>query len=121
MDRLKKIMIADDDPGILDAVSIMLEYEGYEVKSTLNGADLLTMEGELPDLLLLDIWMSGTDGRDICRHLKQKTLTSTLPIVMISASRDIELSAMEAGADDFLAKPFDMDDLLKKIETHIVL
>lgn len=112
-------MIADDDPGILDAVSIMLQYEGYEVRSTLNGADLLTMESGLPDLLLLDIWMSGNDGRDICRYLKQQALTSTLPIVMISASRDIERSAMEAGADDFLAKPFDMDDLINKIEQHI--
>jgi len=112
-------MIADDDPGIVDAVSIMLEYEGYEVKSTLNGADLLTMEGELPDLLLLDIWMSGNDGRDICKHLKQKNLTCKLPIVMISASRDIECSAMDAGADDFLAKPFEIDDLLKKIERHL--
>ncbi|GAC1302063.1 MAG: hypothetical protein NVSMB24_05990 [Mucilaginibacter sp.] len=119
MDRLKKIMIADDDPGILDAVSIMLEYEGYDVESTLNGADLLTMQGELPDLLLLDIWMSGNDGRDICRHLKQTALTSALPIVMISASRDIERSAIEAGADDFLAKPFDMADLINKIEKHL--
>lgn len=113
-------MIADDDPGIVDAVSIMLEYEGYEVKSTMNGADLLMMDSELPDLLLLDIWMSGNDGRDICRHLKQKTTTSKLPIVMISASRDIERSAIDAGANDFLAKPFEIDDLLKKIERHII-
>jgi CheY-like chemotaxis protein len=120
MDRLKKIMIADDDPGILDAIGIVLEYEGYEVQSTPNGAVLLTMENEFPDLLLLDIWMSGIDGRDICKHLKQKECTRSIPIVLISASKDIERSAMDAGADDFLAKPFEIDDLLEKIERHVL-
>jgi len=116
---LKKIIIADDDPGILDAIGIMLEFEGYEVECTPNCDGLLTMETGFPDLLLLDIWMSGTDGRDVCKHLKQKRSTSKIPIVMISASKDIEQSAFEAGADDFLAKPFEMDDLLKKIERYI--
>jgi CheY-like chemotaxis protein len=120
MDRIKKIMIADDDPGILDAIGVMLEYEGYEVKSTPNGATLLTMEDEFPDLLLLDIWMSGVDGRDICKYLKQKESTRSIPIVLISASKDIERSAMDAGADDFLAKPFEIDDLLEKIERHVL-
>src|SRR5450432_3888413 len=116
MSKLKKIMIADDDPGIVDSMTFMLEFAGYRVSSTLDGASLLQMEDELPDLLLLDIWMSGTDGRDVCKLLRQKPLTSKLPIVMISASKDIERSALDAGADDFLAKPFEMDELLKKIE-----
>jgi CheY-like chemotaxis protein len=73
----------------------------------------------LPDLLLLDIWMSGIDGRDICKELKQKENTKKIPIVLISASREIERSALEAGADDFLAKPFEIDDLLEKIEKHL--
>ena len=115
----KRIMLADDDPGILDAVSILLEFEGYNVTCTPNGASLLTMQTDLPDLILLDIWMSGVDGRDICRQLKQNTLTSNLPIVMVSASKDIERSALDAGADGFLAKPFEMDDLLQKIEQYI--
>jgi DNA-binding response OmpR family regulator len=114
-EEMKKIMIADDDPGIVDAVEIMLDFEGYEVSSTVNGATLLDMQTEFPDLLLLDIWMSGFDGRDICRELKQKKDTKGIPIIMISASRDIERSAYEAGADDFLAKPFEIDDLLGKI------
>jgi DNA-binding response OmpR family regulator len=108
-------MIADDDPGIVDAVEIILDFEGYEVSSTVNGATVLDMKTEFPDLLLLDIWMSGSDGRDICRELKQRADTKGIPIIMISASRDIERSAYEAGADDFLAKPFEIDDLLGKI------
>lgn len=117
--NMKKIMIADDDPGIVDAVEIMLDFEGYEVSSTVNGATLLDMQTEFPDLLLLDIWMSGFDGRDICRKLKQKKNTKGIPIIMISASRDIERSAYEAGADDFLAKPFEITDLLGKIKKHL--
>ncbi|MCO5936286.1 response regulator [Mucilaginibacter sp. RB4R14] len=116
----KKIMIADDDPGIVDAIEMMLEFEGYSVTTTVDGATVLDMKEELPDLLLLDIWMSGEDGRDICRKLKSETLTKNIPVIIISASRDIASSAMAAGADDFLAKPFEMDVLLQKIEklTH---
>jgi DNA-binding response OmpR family regulator len=112
----KKIMIADDDPGIVDAVEMMLEFEGYTVTSTVDGATVLDMKEELPDLLLLDIWMSGEDGRDICKKLKSENITKNIPVIMISASRDIRDSAMAAGADDFLAKPFEMDELIKKIE-----
>lgn len=114
--KRKKIMIADDDPGIVDAIEMLLEFEGYNVITTVDGSTVLNMKGELPDLLLLDIWMSGEDGRDICKKLKQESLTKDLPVIMISASRDIKDSAMDAGADDFLAKPFEMSDLLKKIE-----
>jgi DNA-binding response OmpR family regulator len=109
-------MIADDDPGILDSIGMFLQFEGYEVKTTLNGSALLDLKEELPDILLLDIWMSGVDGRDICKKLKQKDYTKKMPIVLISASHDIERSAREAGADDFLAKSFDMDMLIAKIE-----
>lgn len=119
MAKSKKIIIADDDPGILDAIGILLEFEGYEVCSTPNGTNLLTMKDELPDLVLLDIWMSGVDGRDICRKLKQQPDTRNIPVVLLSASKDIERSAIEAGADDFLAKPFEITDLLKKIERYL--
>ncbi len=113
-------MVADDDPGILDAVCIMLEFEGYKVYCTPDGAEVLNMNNNLPDLLLLDIWMSGMDGRDICKQLKQNLKTNKLPVVLISASQDIERSALAAGADDFLAKPFEIDDLLNKIAKHLV-
>ncbi|MEJ5961737.1 response regulator [Pedobacter immunditicola] len=109
-------MIADDDPGILDAVEAMLEFGGYEVSSTPNGATVLEMTDGFPDLLLLDIWMSGTDGRDVCKQLKSQDLTKDMPIIMISAGTGLERSAKEAGADDFLEKPFDMEELLQKID-----
>lgn len=109
-------MIADDDPGIVDAVEMLLEFEGYEVTSTVDGTTVLEMKKDLPDLLLLDIWMSGEDGRDICKKFKESELTKNIPVIMISASRDVRESAIAAGANDFLAKPFEMNELLKKVE-----
>jgi DNA-binding response OmpR family regulator len=113
----KKILIADDDPGIVDAIEMLLEFEGYQVTSTVDGLTVLSLKDGLPDLLLLDIWMSGADGRDICKKFKQENLTKHIPVLMISASRDIKQSAMDSGADDFLAKPFEMNELLEKIKT----
>ncbi|MBL4675199.1 MAG: response regulator [Mucilaginibacter sp.] len=118
-ERPKRIMIADDDPGIVDAIEMLLEFEGYEVSSTVDGSTVLDMRDELPDLLLLDIWMSGDDGRDICRKLKSIPSTKNIPVIMISASKDIEQSARDAGADDFIAKPFEMNTLLQKIEGFV--
>ncbi|MBE7179505.1 MAG: response regulator [Mucilaginibacter polytrichastri] len=115
----KKIMLADDDEGIVDAVETMLYFEGYDVKATTNGDRVLLPDNELPDLFLLDIWMSGRDGTEICKKLKSETRTKDIPVLMISASRDIQKSALEAGADDFLAKPFEMSHLLQKIERLI--
>ena len=119
MNKPKRVMIADDDKAIVDAVQAMLEFGGYEVSFTYNGATILDMQENLPDLILLDIWMSGTDGRDVCKGLKTRVATKEIPVIMISASPDLENSAKEAGANDFLEKPFDMDDLLGKIDVHL--
>jgi CheY-like chemotaxis protein len=115
MNKQKRITVADDDPGILDAVGMMLEMEGYEVNSTLNGNTVLTQD-EIPDVYILDIWMSGSDGRDLCKQLKSNEKTKNIPVILISASNDLKRSAETAGADDFLAKPFEINALLEKIE-----
>lgn len=113
------ILVADDDPAIVESVTFILEEFGYQVESTVNGATIYKMEKVYPDLLLLDIWMSGQDGREICKYLKKKELTKNIPVIMISASRDIEQSAKESGADDFIAKPFEMEALVAKVEKYI--
>jgi DNA-binding response OmpR family regulator len=115
----KKILIADDDAGILDALTLFLEEVGYEVEATDDGAVLRTFPDGMPDLLLLDIWMSGWNGRDICHHLKSQEATRHLPVILMSANRDTAIIAREVRADDFLAKPFDLDALLEKIEQYV--
>lgn len=117
--KSKRIMIADDDPSIVDLLSIMLETEGYEVTSTLNGNSLLNINTDLPDIILMDISMAGVDGREVCRKLRENDLTQHIPIVMVSGSDDMEPSVLDAGANDFLAKPFDLHELLDKIEKNI--
>jgi DNA-binding response OmpR family regulator len=112
----KRILIADDNAGILDSVKMMLEDEGYTVDTMLSGTEVQNLSNDLPAVLVLDIWMAGIDGRDICRHLKSQETTRCLPIILFSANKDVQQFAQEAGADDFLMKPFDIDDLLHKIE-----
>ena len=115
----KKILIADDDPAILDVLSLFLEDVGYEVETTDDGATIREAQSEHPDLMLLDIWMSGWNGSDICSLLKNQEATKHIPIILVSANRDTEKIAKEAGADDFLLKPFDLDNVLEKIERYI--
>jgi CheY-like chemotaxis protein len=112
MKPMKKIMIADDDPAILDAMELLLVDEGYDVITASDGSSVKKLIEEKPNLLLLDIWMSGEDGREIAKLLKSQAITRDIPIVLISASKDIDKSARDSGADDFLAKPFEIEDLL---------
>jgi len=113
-----KVLVADDDPAIVDAIQFILEEEGYTVFATVNGRTVIDMVAQSPDVLLLDIWMSGHDGREICRTLKSKTMTKNTPIVMISANKDGHKMAQDAGADDFLSKPFELNDLLNVVRKY---
>ena len=114
-----KILVADDDPGIVDALQLVLEEANYEVQTTTDGNTVKKVDAQLPDVILLDIWMSGEDGRDICKLLKSRNDTKRIPIIMISATSDLAKSAKAAGADDFLSKPFQMEHLLEKVEKYV--
>ena len=115
----KRILIADDDPAIVESTKLILEEFGYTVDYTYDGKIVYEMKDNFPDLMLLDIWMSGQDGRDICKYVKKDPRKKIIPVIMISASRDIKKSALAVGANDFLEKPFDMEDLLAKINKLI--
>ncbi len=117
---MSKILIVDDDEGILDALSLILEEEGYDVEGTVKGQEVFTKVKKVqPHLILLDMLLSGNDGRHICKTLKTDNKTKTIPIIMISAHPNAKVSAFESGADDFLPKPFEREELLEKIE-HFV-
>ena len=114
----KKILIADDDNGILTALTMMFE---YEIISTSNGQTVHEVSKFSPDLILLDIWMGNVDGRDVCKQLKNQVSTKHIPIIMISARASAEKSALGAGANAFIAKPFEMDDLLTKVAQYVAI
>lgn len=118
----KKVLVVDDDLDILEALQFTLEDAGYEVKTTDKGdyaENLHDTNGNLPDLIILDVLLSGKDGRAICRKLKSQEDTRHLPIIMISAHPDAKKSVQEVGADDFLAKPFEIDELLTKVAKYL--
>lgn len=117
--RKYTIVVADDDPAILDATSMILKDEGYAVRTSLNGNIVIDSKKDFPDLVLLDIWMSGKDGREICKQVKNTKQTQHIPVIMISANRDTEKIAREVGAEDFITKPFDIDELLMKVDKYI--
>ena len=118
MGKLKKhIFVADDDPSILDVLRLVLEDEGYIVTESLNGHSVYSLHDNLPDLFLLDILMSGTDGRDLCNYLKRNKKTRNIPVIMLAAHRDMKQISKAAGGDDFIERPFEIVDLLDKIKS----
>ncbi|SEM94563.1 two-component system, OmpR family, alkaline phosphatase synthesis response regulator PhoP/two-component system, OmpR family, response regulator VicR [bacterium A37T11] len=115
MSKKLHVLVADDDRAIVDAISLYLEFEGYDVSTTYDGNSLLNLVSPFPDVIILDIWMSGVDGLQICRQLKQDPKRKQIPILIMSASRDLKPSAEAAGADGSISKPFDMQELIDHI------
>ena len=115
----KKLFIADDESGFVSTLRSRLEFEGFEVTTAPDGkAALELIPDEKPDLVLLDIMMPAVNGYQVCRELKGDPDTSSIPILMLTAKsqESDKFWGMEAGADDYMTKPFDMDELIKKIE-----
>jgi DNA-binding response OmpR family regulator len=116
----KKILVVDDEPDILEFLKEILEEEGYTVATTDKGEYVEELHnGGLPQLILLDMLLSGKDGREIVKHLKRQEETKHIPVIMFSAHPSAEPAARAAGADNFLAKPFEIDELLALITQHI--
>jgi len=116
----KRILVVDDEPDILEFLQVILEEEGYAVATSDKGEYLEQLHnGGLPNLVLVDVLLSGKDGREIVKHLKRQEETRHIPIIMFSAHPSAEGTARQAGADDFLAKPFGIEDLLAKIAHYL--
>jgi DNA-binding response OmpR family regulator len=116
----KKILVAEDDRAILEVVKIILEQDGYETLYA-DKEEVIKhiIKDQTPDLILLDIWLGGSDGGKIAKALKSDKQSKHIPIIMISANNETEKITKEAGADDFLLKPFNIDDLLHIVRKHI--
>lgn len=115
----KRILIIDDEPAIVDVLQLMLEDAGYTVEIQTDGHAAEQLAEPLPDLLFLDIRISGTNGGALCRHLKSQPTTQHLPIILLSAHQETERIAREAGADDFLTKPFEIENVLSLAAKYV--
>jgi DNA-binding response OmpR family regulator len=116
----KLITIVDDEEDIVELVSHHLKREGFKVKEFHNGRDFLSfLESVVPDLAVLDIMLPGIDGLEICRMLKSKTSTSSVPIIMLTAkaSEADVVVGLELGADDYIVKPFSPRELVARVKT----
>ncbi len=115
-----KILVVDDDQEIGFMMKMMLEHKGYSVfvMERADGVEEKIKEHNV-DLIILDMLIAGTKGTDVCRRLKANPDTVALPVIMITALPDIEKICREAGANDFLPKPFEMQSLINKIAEQL--
>ncbi|MBA2394435.1 MAG: response regulator transcription factor [Ktedonobacteraceae bacterium] len=119
LESAKKVVLVDDDLDILEAIQAMLEDEGYIVITTDRGEDIEEiLRLEHPDLIVLDMLLSGKDGREIAKHLKSQESTRHIPILMLSAHPRAAKEAQGFAINGFLAKPFEMDELLAKVALY---
>ena len=120
MTTKKKILIIDDDAGILDVLTIILADQGYDIETVEDDTNIFEIVDEFkPDLILLDVWMPGIGGKEICLKLKKNSINASIPILIVSASVGIEQVVKDCGADGYIAKPFDMDELITKVKEKI--
>ncbi len=117
MDRT--IFIADDELDFVSTLKSRLEFEGFVVATAADGKEALQrIPREKPDLILLDIMMPAMNGYQVCRELKGNADTRSIPILMLTAKsqESDKFWGKEAGADDYVTKPFDMEELIEKIK-----
>jgi DNA-binding response OmpR family regulator len=120
MNKKEKILVLDDDPDIGTMIKMMLEYKGYSVtvsERAEQAYEVLKSDGF--DLIIMDMLLSGVNGTDLCSEFKKDSSIAHIPVIMISAHPNAKEICLQAGADEFISKPFDMQDILSKIDRLI--
>ena len=119
-----RILIVEDNPAGLEILQMRLEAHNYEIITATDGEAGLTMaKNNQPDLILLDIMMPGMTGLEVCRHLKSAVHSASVPVIFMTALSDLEdkMAAFEAGGIDYVTKPFQVEELLARVDTHVRL
>ena len=120
MKKIANILVVDDDPDIGSMLKMMLEYKGYEVTLLSNASKTeQQLRNQLADLVILDMLIAGTNGTDVCRSIKSNPFSARVPVLMISALPDARKTCIDAGANNFISKPFEMQDLLTKVSNLV--
>ncbi len=118
----KKILVVDDEVDLVETIRFPLEMEGFNVLVSYNGEDALNQaRKEKPDLILLDLMLPKLDGYKVCRLLKFDERYKDIPILMLTAKTQEKdkLLGKETGANEYITKPFDIDDLMKKVKAYL--
>jgi len=115
----KKVLVIEDDKEILNIISLVLEGDGHITILSSSGAVLQDVKSIKPDLILMDEWLRTELGSNLCRKLKSDPATNDIPVILISALSAIDRIALEAGADAFISKPFDIVELSETVNRYI--
>ncbi|MEP6583814.1 MAG: response regulator [Ginsengibacter sp.] len=120
METSPHILVIDDNRDLLQMLTAMLRLKAYKVSTKDNADNMETTLSELaPDVIFMDMLLSGADGCEICRRLKANPAFSNIPIIMISAHPQAKDECLKAGANYFLDKPFEMQELFKVVESAL--
>jgi len=115
--HMPKILVIDDDPDVRMLMKVLMKKQGYEVETAYNKEDaLIKLQDFQPSVILLDVLLSGTDGRELCKQIKETVNLQAVPVIMISAHPGAAENFTSYGADDFISKPINSDNLLKKVD-----
>lgn len=113
----KKILIIDDDPDVRTVMAVLMKKQGYEVQTASRREEAMEKLKQFhPSVILLDVLLSGSDGRELCQEIKSDTRMKNVPVIMFSAHPGAADNISSYGADDFISKPINSDLLLKKLD-----
>ena len=115
----RKILVVDDNPDQIDLIRLVFEKAGFAIGTAANGTDaLVKIRSISPDLIILDLMLPGLNGFDICETLRKDPLTASVPIIMLTGLRSEfgRLAGLESGANEFLTKPFKVEELVSKVD-----
>ena len=116
----KKVFIFDDNTDILELCTLILEDAGYEIKTSATSNDIVDqVSGYMPDLIFMDNWLPDIGGIEATQELKNHPDLKHIPVIYFSANNDVKSLAQEAGADGYLSKPFDIQELEDIISKHL--
>jgi DNA-binding response OmpR family regulator len=118
---MKKILLIDDDTDVITVLQLLLKKKGYEVATAEREEEAYKqVKAFEPDLIVLDVLLSGVDGREVCKKLKNSPASKHIPIIMFSAHPGAQKNMQDFGADDFLPKPFESSKILERIEAQLM-
>ena len=122
MTEKKRVLVVDDEPHIVKLVKLSLGDKNYDIVGVTSGKEAISyVKDNTPDILVLDLMMPGVNGYEVCQSVRENPKTKGIPIIILSAKSQMldKLNAIDVGADDYMCKPFDPDELARRIKLNL--
>lgn len=121
-DLKKSVLVVDDEPHIVKLVKLSLGEKNYDIIGVTSGKEALSIiKDKTPDIMVLDLMMPGINGYEVCQAVRENPKTRNIPIIILSAKSQMldKLNAIDVGADDYMCKPFDPEELARRIKLNL--